>query len=310
MQSGHPSATSSNVQVHTRGQNLEQRWDDYRTLLGIVREGSFQAAAESAGVATSTLSRHMAAWERRLGTRIFDRHSRGVVLTEAGRQLFALAQRLYAQVVATERELRDVDRALAGAVHLTAGEGFGEALLPIIAEFRALYPQIDLTLTLDTRIYDLERREADLAIRMPRPKEKQLLVRKLGELRFRLFASPRYLDRCGTPTALSELSHHDFVGFAGTLQNMLPDQYLRSLGAARFSIRVNNTALVRKAALDGFGLALLVPESAAGLTPVMPELHTDPLSVWLVRHKTAQKTRRLNVLADFLARRFAELTKG
>jgi DNA-binding transcriptional LysR family regulator len=81
-----------------------------------------------------------------------------------------------AQVDAAEGSLREVDRALAGTVHLTAGEGFGDALLPVVAEFRALYPQIDLTLTVDTRIYDLERREADLAVRIPRPKDKGYLT--------------------------------------------------------------------------------------------------------------------------------------
>jgi DNA-binding transcriptional LysR family regulator len=284
-------------------------WDDYRVLLVAERTASFQAAAHELATSTSTVSRRISAWERRLGTKLFERRPHGVVPTAAGRLLAAVARKLQDEMQRGEHALKNLDPGLAGKVRITAGEGFGEALVPLVAEFRALRPQIDVELAIDTRTYNLAQGEADLAIRIPRPPERGLLVRKLGTLRFGLFASSVYLLRRGTPESLADLASHDFIGFAGTLADMLPARFLRTLDVERFAVRVNSTPLVRLSALNHLGIGVLVT-ATNDLVRVLPERASPPLEVWLARHPSTRSVRRVDAFSDFLAARVKGLLES
>ncbi|MFT3921801.1 MAG: LysR family transcriptional regulator [Myxococcales bacterium] len=283
-------------------------WDDYRILEATARTRSFQSAAQSLGIATSTVSRRVAALERRLGVRLVERRPHGVVLTSSGRLLAGAASSMEAMMQRAEHGVANLDSRLSGRVRLTAGEGFGDALVPVVAEFRALYPQIDLELAIDTRIYDLSRGEADLAIRVPRPRERGLRVSKLGSLRFGLFASADYVKRRGLPRNVGDLDAHDFVGFAGSLVDMLPARFLADLAVERFAVRVNSTPLVRQSVALHLGIGVLVT-TTSGLVRVLPDRATAPLDVWLVRHASTQGVRRVDCLAAFLRSRLAQLAR-
>jgi DNA-binding transcriptional LysR family regulator len=288
------------MQSRLRASDPLVSWDDYRLLLATARTLSFQAAARELQLATSTVSRRIAALERRMGTLLFDRQPHGVLATAAGRLLASVAQTLEAELQRGEHQVGALETGLAGKVRLTAGEGFGDALVPMVAEFRALHPQIDVELAIDARIYDLAQGEADLAIRIPRPSERGLRVRKLGALRFGLYASATYLARHGHPRSLRELAGHDFIGFAGNLVGMAPARFLQELAVSRFAVRVNSTPLVRLSALCHLGIAVL-STTTSDLTRVLPAQESAALDVWLARHPSTAQVRRVSRLAEFLS---------
>ncbi len=278
----------------------EVSWDDYRLLLATSRKLSFQGAAAALGVATSTVSRRIALLERRTHSLLFERLPHGVKLTAAGRMLTSVAQALEAELTRGERQLSNLDTGLGGRVRLTAGDGFGEPLVPLVAEFRRRYPQIEVELAIDMRAFDLARGEADLALRVPKPRGPGLRARKLANLRFGLFASRAYLAQRGIPRCLADLKQHDFIGRATDAPGMMPSELLERLGIERYAVRVNNPVLVPTAVRADLGIGVLVT-STADLVRVLPELESPPMELWLARHESTRGVRRIDTLADFLA---------
>jgi DNA-binding transcriptional LysR family regulator len=281
-------------------------WDDYRLLLATSRKLSFQAAAQELGVATSTVSRRVAALEQRTRSQLFERVPHGVRPTAAGRMLAAVAQSLEAELARGEHQLTNLDTGLSGPVKLTAGDGFGEPLVPMVAEFKRRYPQIEVELAIDTRVFDLARGEADLALRMPKPRGPGLRARKLATLRFGLYASQVYLTRRGVPRTVADLKQHDLIGRASDGGNMAPSGLLDRLGIERFAVRVNNPVLVRTAVLAHLGIGVLVT-GTHDLVRVLPALESAPLELWLARHESTRGVRRVDTLAEFLAERVRQV---
>ncbi|MDB4985140.1 MAG: Transcriptional regulator, LysR family protein [Myxococcaceae bacterium] len=282
-------------------------WDDYRLLLAVAASGSMQSAAQELGVATSTVSRKIAAWESRLGAKLVDRRSAGALLTAAGGTLTLLAREIDERVRATEASLSASDEALAGPVRLTAGEGMADVLLPLLAEFQRSYPNVRVELAADSRARNLEKREADLAIRAVRPKGSNLLTRKLGTFSFGLYAAPDYLARRGTPRSLRELAPHAFVSLSSEQASMRAVSWLKELGVERVVLRVNSGQLLLSAVREGIGIGVVAHQLAGGLTRVLPSQTTERHAIWLVRHSDTKSLRRLNLFADFIVLRLSAL---
>jgi DNA-binding transcriptional LysR family regulator len=288
--------------------NLEGgSWDDYRLLLAVASSGSMQAAALQLGMATSTVSRRLAAWERRLGATLVDRRSVGALLTPAGEALSSLAREFDGRVRVAEASLSASDEALAGPIRLTVGEGMGDVLLPMLAEFHRCYPNVRVELSADSRTQNLQQREADLAIRAVRPKGDNLMTRKLGSFSFGLYAAPHYLARRGTPRSSRELALHDFVSLGSDQAKMRSVSWLKELDVERLVLRVNGSQLLLAAVREGIGIGVIAHQLASGLTRVLPGLTTEQHAFWLVRHRDTKALRRLNLFADFLVARVTAL---
>jgi DNA-binding transcriptional LysR family regulator len=141
-------------------------WDDVRHFLALARLGSVRGAGASLGVSHSTVARRVEALEARLAARLFDRNRDGYCLTEAGRQMLAGAERIEKEMSALERDVVGQDERLAGSVAVTCCDAFvSRILIRELAAFCGRYPDIELALTTDSRIFDLSKREADIAIR-------------------------------------------------------------------------------------------------------------------------------------------------
>lgn len=280
-------------------------WDDYRLLLAVAVHGSMQAAGHQLGLATSTVSRRIAAWESRLGAKLIDRRSIGALLTPAGETLARLATDVDQRVRATEASLSASDEAIAGPVRLTAGDGMGDVLLPVLADFHRSYSHVRIELSADLRVRDLAKREADLAIRAVRPRGDGLVARKLGSFGFGLYAAPTYLARRGVPRSSRELALHEFVSLTSEHANMRAASWLRELGAQQVALRVNSAQLLLSAVHAGIGIGAVAHQLAGGLTRVLPTMQTERHTMWLVRHRDTQRLRRLNLFADFIVARLA-----
>jgi DNA-binding transcriptional LysR family regulator len=282
-------------------------WDDLRVFLAVHRSGSHGGAARALRVDPTTIGRRVAALEGDAGVRLFVRTPAGLVATAAGRALVPRAERIEAEVLASERELHAGDRAIAGPLRVTAGDGFVQyVLLPGLAALRRDHDGIELELRADTRVLDLSRREADVAVRLTRPTQPALIARRLGAQRFALYAGRAYLERRGTPRRLDELGGHDWIGFDASLDALPQHRWLRRIvRAPRWVVRASTTAAQVAACALGHGLALLpafVAPHEPRLVPLLPRVVGPAREAWAVYHADLRDHPRLAIVVEWLAR--------
>jgi len=302
-------------------------WDDLRVALAVDRHGSHGGAGRELSVDPTTVGRRIAAMEAAFGARLFDRTPAGLVATREGRALLGHAARAEEAILAAERELGSADARLTGTVRVTAGDGLLHyVVVPALPELRRAHPGVTVELRADTRALDLSRREADVAIRLARPKEPSLVAKRWGALGFGLYASRAYLERRGTPRAASDLSSHELVGFdasldelpqvkwlrrlvreprpPGGLGGMAPHREARDASAPRWVVRATTTTAQVVACVEGLGIALLGTVVAAReprLVPVLPSVQPPPREAWLVVHQDVRKTPRVAAVLEWLA---------
>jgi DNA-binding transcriptional LysR family regulator len=284
---------------------MDLDWQDLRFFLAILRAGSLTAAATRLRVNQSTVSRRLLALEEAAGTRLFERTPDGYRLTAAGERVVPAAERLEAAAFAIERGLTGLESRVEGVVRLTATEGIGTYFVaPALRELRRAHPGLELELVLDQRILSLSRREADLALRLARPRQPGLVARRLGEIAFALYASPRYLEERGRPLVSDGLSGHDVLGYDESLAAVPESRWmaLRARNAVR-ALRTNSVSVQLEAAQAGLGLALLPCYLAegTGLVRALPLSACIRRELWLVVHGDLQHTARMRAVIEFLA---------
>jgi DNA-binding transcriptional LysR family regulator len=282
------------------------QWDDLRVFLALARAGSHQGAARRLGVDPTTIGRRVTALETALGTRLFARTPERVELTPPGRALLPRAERIETEALEAERALEAADERVAGPLRVTATDGVVHyVLLPSLMEFRRAHPLVTLELRIEAQSLDLSRREADIAVRLRRPKEPALVARRLGSLRWALFASARYLERRGIPRNLDALAGHDFVGYDPGLD--LPEtRWLeRAVREPRYVVRASSTTAQTRACAEGHGIALLptfVQSREPGLACLLPRLVGPSRETWAVMHADLRSNARVSAFLGWLAR--------
>jgi DNA-binding transcriptional LysR family regulator len=280
-------------------------WDDLRFLLSVQRHGSHAAAARALGVAPTTVGRRLAALQAAVKTPLFQRDHTGLVCTEEALRLRVHAERMEAEVLASERELEGARKALDGTIRVTAGDGLLAALLvPALDALLSRNPGLRIELLGDARHFDLARREADVGLRLRRPTERALVRRMLGPVRFRLFASEAYLARRGRPTTVADLAHHDVIAYAASLDRTPPMAWLLPHLARPPRIRCTLTATVAAACAAGQGIAITMPQVVAGLPGVVEVLPRAPIphrDLWAVIHSDMRENPRVKAVLEWAA---------
>ena len=189
-------------------------WELYRSFLAVLDHGSLSGAARALGVAQPTVGRHVAALEKSLGLSLFTRSQTGFLPTEAAQSLRMYAESMRSTVAAMERAAASQGSGVSGSVRVTASDVVGvEILPPIIARLREQHPGLAVELALTDRVQDLVRREADIAVRMMRPRQGLLVARRVGQVMLGLHAHQNYLSRRGTPKSIADLADHALIGF-------------------------------------------------------------------------------------------------
>ena len=164
-------------------------WDLYRSFLGVLREGSLSGAARALGITQPTAGRHIAALEEVLGTALFTRSQAGLMPTEVAAGLRAYAEAMESTAAALERAATGHGEDVRGVVRISASEVIGvEVLPPILARLRERNPELKVELVVTNQVQDLLRREADIAVRMMRPRQEQLVARRVGQITLGLHA--------------------------------------------------------------------------------------------------------------------------
>jgi DNA-binding transcriptional LysR family regulator len=165
-------------------------WDDLRFFLAVAREQSLAAAGRTLRVSAATVMRRVGALEEALGVRLFTHHREGYALTSAGEELLVRAGRVEDEVGSLERALTGRDTRLSGTVRLATSENLAALLVvPALTRFHRAHPDIRVELALGVRAVGLSRREADLALRLVRPQQADLVVRRLGTVGFAVYGA-------------------------------------------------------------------------------------------------------------------------
>lgn len=283
-------------------------WDLYRTFLAVVREGGLSAAARRIGVTQPTAGRHIQALEKSVGSVLFTRSHRGLSATEAALALVPHAEAMAAASDALARASSGETRGERGTVRLTAGEMMGCEVLPsMLAEFTLHYPKIHLELTLSNRNLDLLRRDADIAVRMVRPKQMALIARRVGVVPIGLFAHRRYVEAFGVPNGPEEISRHCLIGFDRDTDiiNSASGPPV-PLTREQFRFRCDSVTGQLAALRAGVGIGacfVAVGQRDPDLIRVLEHTLSFRREVWLAIHRDARTTRRIRLLFDHLANR-------
>jgi DNA-binding transcriptional LysR family regulator len=279
-------------------------WDDARYFLAIHRAGTLSAAARRLGVNQSTVGRRLEALEESLGVRLFVRTRDGYSISPAGEHLVPRAERMEDEADAISRELVGQQTQLSGSVRITSSHAFGPRVVaPILAEFHALHPAIELELDADNRMLSLTKREADMAVRFARPPERHLVASKLAELGNAAYCAPSYVAKHGRPRPPFE--GHDFVA---EWPETTPEARWVAQHAAkgRVVFKTMSTHVQLVMTLAGLGIALFpcyIGDDEPGLVRLGPPDPAAQRAVWLVMHRDLQHTPRIRACADFISER-------
>ncbi len=277
-------------------------WDDLRYFAAVARRGSLSGAARALGVNHATVARRLAALEASLGAKLFDRRASGYALNARGRAVMEQAARMEEAAAALDRIAPA--GAVSGLVRVTATPAIADAfLLPRLARLYRRHPALDLELVADSRALSLQRHEADIALRLTRPRDGEVIARKLATIRYGFFAA------ANVHAAIAAGDAPVFVGFDEGNAHVPEAQFLaRHFGAARVAFRVNSTTAQAAAAARGLGVALLPRFLAAGDSRLAPvDLAPSPpeRSLWLLMRRDARRPDSIRTVVDFLADEFA-----
>jgi DNA-binding transcriptional LysR family regulator len=273
-------------------------WDDLRIFLAVLRTGSHAGAARRLNVAATTVGRRLAQLEDAAGARLFARTPEGLAATATARALAEHAERAEAEVLLAERQLTGADARPTGSVKITCGDGFAAYVLaPALPAFLASHPGLTVEIRGDVRPLDLTRGEADVALRLFRPRERSLVARRLGVERYSLFASPAYLARRGTPSSVRDLAGHDLVLYDREFDRMRMQAWFRRTAAgARIAVRTSTTTALHEAVAAGAGIAILTLGTVKGdprYVKVLPQLEPPPNELWEVTHSALRTSARV-----------------
>ena len=271
-------------------------WDDMRIALTLAEHGTLSRAGHALGVDPTTVSRRITALEKSLGVPLFVRLSTGWRPTEPGERVLAAAQ--HAAVALRRAEhVAEEDEAPVGVVRVTAMESVASNLVvPVLPSLTRRYPGLRVHLVCTPRTLDLMRGEADIALRVGRPTQSDLIAKRLTTFRAHVYASAEWL------------AHRELQADAITSLDGLPvcelggrDPRLRALGNYRSIMRSNSLTTVVRGVVEGAGLAL-IPERVAARQPNLvpiPNLQTqEALSLWLIAHRDVSRIPRVRAVVD------------
>ncbi len=284
-------------------------WDDVRYFLEVSRGRTLAAAAKKLGVDYTTVGRRIAALERELGSKLFERTPDGFVSTEAAEGLRPAAERMEAAALEVESRALGADRRLSGAVRVASTDAIAQVLvLPAMRALHARHPDIRVHLITGSARLDIARREAHLALRYVRPEKGSLISRRLARVAFAAYASKDYLAVRAAPPPGGSLGGHDSVqleeGIRSWQTTRLPD--------ARVVVRANNSMSLLDAVVLGLGIGVL-PCGLADRHPLLrrvwPTVAPEMDDLFLVVHQDVQRTGRVRAVIDALEERSARIEK-
>jgi DNA-binding transcriptional LysR family regulator len=290
-------------------------WDDLRVFLAVARAESLSGAGRVLRIDAATVGRRVARLEEALNARLFAKGPQGYALTESGQRLLDHAEQVETAMQGASEALTGATGELTGQVRIGAPDGCANYLLPpVLAQMAQDHPGLEVQVVALPRVFNLSKREADMAIGVSRPTAGRLTVQKLTDYRLHLAAERGYLDRMGWPKTPDDLQGHRMVGY---IPDMIFDKeldYLTETGAPLAQLASNSVSVQLNMLRAGAGIGV-VHDFALPSAPELVKVLTDHVSLrrafWLIRHESDGRVERLNrfavALADGVRRELARL---
>ena len=283
-------------------------WDGLRYFLAAADAGSMTAAAKALDSNQPTVGRHIDALEFALGIKLFQRSVKGLSLTDEGRYIYEQSQQIHNTIVKINRSAQGAKETVSGKVRLSIPEGLGiEVLTPMLNDFYQLYPHIKLIFNVSHTTANITQGEADVAVRLFRPEESDLVVKYLGEMKMGLFASEKYKETHGLPNKLSDLKQHKVITYDDQLSILPENQWLLEHSDKSKSILSSDSTINRlKATISGVGISiqpLIMQKSNSELCQLFAKVPIPSHKVWLVYHKDLRHMMRIRAVVDFISTR-------
>lgn len=281
-------------------------WNDLKVFLAVARHGSTVAAAKALQINQSTVQRRLAALERCVGQPLAMRHPTGYRLTEFGAGLLAQAGAVGDAVQALEDRIESLRRDVVGVIRVTGPEPLVYRITQsnLLDRFHARHPGLRVEFVMSDKYLDIAKGDADVALRSGDTEDAALVGRKIGDSVWAVYASRKYIERCGQPASVEELGQHELIGFEESMAKHRASQWLRQVAPQGRIVARNNSVLgLLYSAKAGVGVAALPiaiadaePELVRVLGPV-PEL----ARIWrLLTTPELRRTPRVNAFFDFI----------
>jgi len=283
-------------------------WDLLRYFVALHRAGSMTAAARALGVDQTTVGRRIASLEERVGAQLFRRTLSGHVPTAAADEILETALRAESAMEEVERRIAGHDARLEGVVRVTITDTMTTPVLQSIAGFRATHPRVEIDLLVTNQRMDLARGEADLAIRMARPREPRVVARRAGELAVALYASPTYLKR-RRAVRPGQLDGHDVLQWGSSIPIARDPWVLASTAGGTVTMRANSALALAAAAVADLGVAVL-PCLIGDAEPRLIRIGAAHAAsdIWLAMHHDLRENARVRAVFDYLATALTSLS--
>ena len=291
-------------------------WDKLKTFHVVAEAGSFTSATVILNTSQSAISRQIQSLEEDLSVKLFERHARGLTLTESGEYVYKTVRDVISKLKEVESSLSDKKNKLTGKLTVTTVVSFGTTwLTPRIQEFMQLNPDIEIELIFDDKELDLSTRQADIGIFMRRPKQLNYIQKKLIDINYHIYGSPKYLEKYGYPKNIKDLDKHYFVSFGrGAPSPVYNPDWALKLGRKdnkkrKTAMRVNSVYGLLLAVQSGVGLAALpdyLTIKQPNIVKVLPNEEGPVTEAHFVYPESMKNNARLKAFKNFLYSKISE----
>lgn len=286
--------------------NVTIDWNLARAFVTTAEEGSLSAAARKLGLTQPTMSRQVAAFEASLGVNVFERIGKLLVLTEAGEGILPHARTMSAAADTLMMAASSRSDAIEGCVRISAVDAYCAYIMPdLVKGIRELAPDLQIELVATNSRSNLQRGEADIAIRHIRPDADELIGKLALETSAGFYASQTWVDKHGLPTSPQDLEQGAMIGIGDPDESA---QYLRDKGfkidGKDFRLTSDNSVVVWELVKKGLGVSLMMQEIAQrteGVVELFPDLPPTKVPVWLLSHQELRSSRKIRLVYDLLA---------
>ena len=285
-------------------------WDKLKIFHTVAEASSFTKASTILNLSQSAISRQIQSLENELNIKLFERHARGLVLTDNGKYLFKTAHEVISKLKDVESTIIDKKDKPSGKLTVTTVVSFGTTwLTPRIQEFMKLNPEIEIELIFDDKELDLSTRQADIGIWARRPKQLNYIQKKLIDIHYHIYGSTKYLEQHGYPKNLTELNKHNFISYGkGAPSPVFNPDWALKLGVKdnkkrKPIMKVNSIYGLLLAVQSGVGLAALpdyITVSVPNIVKVLPQIEGPKTEAHFVYPQSLKNVARVIAFRNFL----------
>ena len=291
-------------------------WDKLKIFHAVAEAGSFTSATVTLNLSQSAISRQIQSLEDDLKVKLFERHARGLTLTENGEYVYKTAHEVISKLKEVETSLGDQKNKPSGKITITTVRSFGTHwLTPRIQEFMQLHPEMEVELIFDDKELDLSIRQADIGIFMRRPKQLNYIQKKLIDINYHIYGSNAYLEKFGMPKTINDLNKHKFISFGrGTPSPVYNPDWAMKIGMKdskkrKSVMKVNSVMGLLLAVESGVGLAALpdyLVVQSKNLIKVLPKIEGPITEAHFVYPQSLKNVARVQAFRNFLYSKISE----